>query len=343
LPESYQGISPLSSELLQYYADSTILVTGGMGFIGSALVRALSSAPCQIVRLVRPGRHVDSTNTSKAEISTIEGEIQDRETWESSLKNADYVFHLAAQTSAPRAEEDPLADLNANVVPVIQMLEACRLLRERPTVLFAGTTTQVGLPPRLPVEESFPDQPIIVYDINKLAAEKYLQYYSNHIGIPTVTLRLTNVYGPGTNVSSPDRGVLNMMIKRAIEGEPLTVYGKGERVRDYVFIDDVVRAFLMAGVASGKTRGNYYVIGSGTGTRIVDAMKMVADRVKLRLGCRPELTNVPPPAGLLPIEERDFVADTGRFREATGWQARVSLPDGIDLTLDHFLELKGAA
>ena len=353
LPETPKGKSTPSSQLLQHYAGSTILVSGGLGFIGSALIRALSPVTCQIIQLVRPGTSVDSGSGSKSQMAgpeivcqnivNIEGDVQDRETWKKSLGNVDYVFHFAAQTSASVAEQDPLADLNANVVPVIQMMEACRHSGLRPTVLFAGTTTQVGLPTQLPVDENFPDQPIIVYDIHKLAAEKYLQYYSNHLGIPTVTLRLSNVYGPGTNVSSSDRGVLNMMIKRAIEGQPLTVYGQGERVRDYVFIDDVVRAFLMAGAASELTMGKYYVIGSGTGTRIVDAMKMVADRVELRLGRRPEVTNVPAPATLLPIEERDFIADTGRFREATGWRAQVALAGGVDLTVEHFLELKEVA
>jgi len=325
-------------ELLENYSGSTVLVTGGLGFLGSALVTALSSVRCRIVLLVRPGSYTDFPRTSEAERIAIHGDIQTPKPWLQALKGVDYVFHFAAQTSASVANEDPLADFSANVTPVLQMMETCRQQGLKPSVLFSGAVTQMGLSDRLPVDESFPDHPVIVYDIHKLMAEKYLQYYSADTGIPTVTLRLANVYGPGMQVSSQDRGVLNLMMRRALEGETLTVYGTGEQVRDYIYVDDVIRAFLTAGAWAQSISGNYYVIGSGTGFRIVDAINMVADRAEGITGRRPTVAHVTPPTPLPAIEERDFVANTQRFQSATGWDPLVSLADGIDRTMNHYLE-----
>jgi len=177
----------------------------------------------------------------------------------------------------------------------------------------------------------------MVYDIHKLVAEKYIQYYANHLGIPGVTLRLSNVYGPGSTVGSTDRGVLNRMIVNALSGKPLTVYGDGARVRDYIFVDDVVSAFLEAGSHAAAISGNYYVVGSGQGFRIVDAINLVATRVEHALGHRPVVQHVPSPESQALIENRDFVADTGNFRSATGWAHQVSLAEGIDSTIQYLL------
>ena len=135
------------------------------------------------------------------------------------------------------------------------------------------------------------------------------------------------------------------MVRKALQGETLTVYGNGAFVRDYVFIDDVVTAFLIAGSKIDVLNGKYYVIGSGTGTRFVDAANVVADRVWHKKGFRPSVVHVPPPDTLLTIEKRNFIANTARFKEATSWTPRVSFVEGIDHTIEYFLgekELKGS-
>lgn len=323
--------------VLEQYAGRTVLVTGGTGFIGSALVGALSEVSCRVRLLLREERVWGPKPNTTAEVSAFYGDIRQRDTWSKALEGADYVFHFAGQTSGYQANEQPMEDLEANVVPVLQMLEACRESGTKPAILFSGTVTQVGFPSRLPVDESHRDLPVMVYDVHKLAAEKYLQYYANDFGMPTVTLRLSNVYGPGTNVGSSDRGILNRMIASALQDKPLTVYGDGTQIRDYTYIDDVVSAFLSAGAMASTLKGEYYVLGSGEGFRIADAFNLLADRVNLRLGYRPQVTHIPPPASQAAIENRDFVADTSLFRSATGWTPQVSLSRGIDRTIEFFL------
>jgi nucleoside-diphosphate-sugar epimerase len=145
------------------------------------------------------------------------------------------------------------------------------------------------------------------------------------------------VYGPGPRSSSADRGVLNLMLRRALAGEALTVYGSGEHIRDYIYIEDVARAFLLAAANAERLEGRYFVLGSGRGYPIAEALNLVADRAALRTGQRVPVVHVDPPATLSPIEARNFVADTTAFRQATGWTAGVGLADGIDRTIETLL------
>ena len=324
-------------QLLAAYEDARILITGASGYIGSRLVRSLQSVNCHMTLLVRPGREATPHPDSPASVSVVSGDLRVRETWSSALEGASHVFHLAAQTSAYLADKEPFTDLDLNVVPVLHMLEECRRTGLAAKIVSAGTVTQVGMTRQTPVDESLPDHPVTIYDVHKLTAERYLGYYAERTAVKTVTLRLPNVYGPGPSSSSADRGLLNQMVRRALKGETLTVYGDGLPVRDYVFIDDVARAFLAAGSRIDALNGRYYVIGSGTGTRLVDAVNLVRDRVELRTGRSPKVVHMEPPTPQLAIEERNFVADTRRFTSAAGWSPQVSLADGIDRTIEFFL------
>jgi len=175
-----------------------------------------------------------------------------------------------------------------------------------------------------------------------LTAENYLKYYIRNHFVNGVILRLANVYGPGPKSSSADRGILNFMIKKSLKGENLTVYGKGNFLRDYIFIHDVVKAFLMAGMHIEKLNGNHFVIGSGQGHAIAEAVNMVAERSLAKIGKKVAVEHIEPPSPQSPIESRNFIANTERFNTATHWQAATTLQEGIDRTIDAYLsESKG--
>lgn len=313
-------------------------MTGGCGYIGHNLIKALSAVPCRIVRAsYKYAQPPERISGAAARIEDIRCDVRDGRFWRGAVKGVDFIFHLAGQTSVYEADRDPVKDVGANLLPMIRLLEACRQNGKGTAVIFAATSTQAGIPAKLPVTEGHIDRPITVYDINKLAAEKYLLGYARNGLVRGASLRLTNVYGPGPAGSSAERGVLNMMIRRALAGDDLTVYGKGLFLRDYVFMDDVVAAFLAAGANMDRVNGSYYLIGSGKGTRIKDAVAMVAARSHLKTGKRPKVICVKPPGTLSPIESRNFIADPARFRKMTAWRAKVSLKDGIDATLDYYI------
>ncbi len=317
------------------YANSRVLLTGGGGYIGSHLFRALEALGCDITLLVRDGSRPGGRPLGGRRVRLVSTDIRARETWADGLNGVDYVFHLAAQTSARAANDDPLSDLDLNVLPVLHMLDVCSERALAAKILFAGTVTEVGLTvDSLPVSEARADRPVTIYDIHKLMAEHYLRAYARLGRIQAVTLRLANVYGPGPASGQADRGVLNQMVRGALCGHPIVLYGDGVFVRDYVFIDDVVEAFLMAGARIDKLGGGTYVIGSGAGTRLVDAAHLIAECVADRSGFRPPVVHVESPAGQMPIDARSFVANPSRFCSATGWTPSISLKEGINLTID---------
>ena len=313
-----------------------ILVSGGTGYLAVNLITMLKDTACHIVRLGRIGAKFAMVS-GKARVEDLIGDICKRTTWEQALQGVDLVYHFAAQTSVYVANENPAVDLESNVLPMLHLLETCRSRDIGAAVVFSGTVTEAGIPSRLPMGETHPDHPVTIYDLHKLMAEHYLKYYANQGMVSGVSLRLANVYGPGPRSSSADRGVLNQMVRKALRGEPLTVYGTGGHVRDYVYIDDVTRAFLAAGVHSARLNGQHFVIGSGQGHTIAEAAYLVAERVAMKIGQHVSVRHIEPPQPQSPIEVRNFVANTTRFAQTTGWQACISLVEGIDRTIEAFL------
>lgn len=320
-------------EVRACFTASRILITGGAGYLASSLVSLLKDVDCHITRL---GRSKEKFATVAGPVRTEDfvGDVRERAVWERALEGVDIVFHFAAQTSVYVANKDARADLDANVVPMLHLLEVCRQKAIQPIVLFSGTVTEAGIPQQLPVDESHSDYPVTVYDLHKLMAENYLKYYVAQGLARGATLRLANVYGPGPKSSSADRGVLNMMVRRALAGEAITIYGQGKQLRDYVFVDDVARAFALAATSIARTNGLHFVIGSGEGHTIAEAMRIVSQRVALKTGIEVALEHVDPPRPQSPIEARNFVADARRFSEFTGWRARFPLAEGIDRTIE---------
>ena len=319
--------------MFSYFEGKRIVITGASGYLASNLVYRLQDSRCTIVRLSRKENlpPIDG----KADVIDIAGDICERDTWEQVMKNVNIVYHFAAQTSVYVAHDNPLADWLINVAPMLHLLETCREKHEQPVVIFSGTVTEVGIPKSLPVDETHDDQPVTIYDLHKLMAENYLKYYAGQGTVQGTILRLANVYGPGPKSSSADRAVINMMMRKALKGEALTIYGTGEYLRDYIFVEDVISAFLKAPACIEHLNGKHFVLGSGEGVTIARAFTFMAERVTLKIGKQISVEYIAPPAAQSPIEARNFVADTQQFASATGWQAQYSLIDGIDHTLEE--------
>lgn len=316
------------------FSGQRVLLTGGTGFLAANLVAQLSDEECQLARITRAGTPVPLPVAGRARCEHLAGDIAQRAFWEAALPGADVVFHFAAQTSVYTADQNPAADWQANVLPLLTLLETCRAHGHRPLILFAGTCTQFGLPEHTPVDEACPDRPVTIYDQHKLAAEGYLEHYVRNGWARGATLRLANIYGPGPVSGKPDRGILNLMMRRALAGEALTVFdGCGELRRDYLFVADAVEAFLAAAVHGEAVNGKHFVLASGEGTTLTQAFQLVAERAARLTGQLVPVTSVPAPVGLSRIEHRNFVGDSRRLQAATGWQPHSSLAAGIDRTL----------
>lgn len=311
----------------------TIAITGAAGFIGGRLVDRLAREACTIVRVARAT--APPLVNPVASVIDVVGDVSHRDVWDG-VVDADVIVHLAAQTSNAVAAADPDLDFCANVTPMRHLLAACRDRGRRPLVLFGGTATEAGVQRRMQLNEDAPDNPITIYDTHKLMAEQELKAAASSGVVRGATLRLANVYGPGAHGGRADRDVFNRMIVAAVLGQPLTLYGTGEHVRDYVFVDDVVDALVTATAHGDLLNAGHFVIGSGRGTTIRDAFALIAERVELLTGRRVEVRAIDPPGPLSAIEQRNVIINHTLFSNVTGWYPKWRLSDGIDRTIEAF-------
>jgi nucleoside-diphosphate-sugar epimerase len=326
---------------LEYFKNKKILLTGGNGYLAYNLISTLKNIELEITRFdLKIDNWSDFDGNLKIKIRNIEGDIRDRRLLESVLQDYDIIFHFAAQTSIYVADSNPTNDLNINVLPLVNILDICEKKLLKPVIIFAGTATEVGLAKSLVVDEKVPDYPVTIYDLNKSVAENYLGYYCRKGFVKGATLRLANVYGPGPKNSSKDRGIVNFMIKRAIENLPLTLYGNGEYTRDYIYIQDVINAFLSAAKNIDNINGQFFYIGTGRGHTIVELFRLIVERTYLKIGSRSEIQFIDPPDNLSAIETRSFIANNSRFLDNTDWKPMTDLKHGIDSTITFFVNNK---
>ena len=318
------------------------LITGGAGYVAAALLPAIAAQGGGQVRRMFRGDRAPAVAAAGVVVEDFQGDVRERDHFVRALEGVDVVLHLAAQTSVYVAEADPALDVEANLRPMLHLLEACRALGSKPSVVLASTVTLYGVAPPTPVREHTPEAPITIYDLHKLAAERYLHHYAQQGHVQGVALRLANVYGPGPKSSRPDRGVLNGMVRRALNGETLKIYGTGEFLRDYVYIDDVARAFVQAAAGAAAVSGRAFPVVTGQSHTLADAVRLVARLVSERTGQPVKVEHVEPPPGLSPIESRSFVGDPRDLADGVGFRAQVSLESGISRTIDYFTEEGGA-
>jgi nucleoside-diphosphate-sugar epimerase len=324
----------VTSKLASRFSGVSVAITGGTGYLASALRHALRDLPARTLVVSRrdivamPGEDV------------MKADIRTRECWERIVERADVVFHLAGNTSVYAAAKDPHDSLLSTVLPLTHLTAAASQAHRKLRVLYASTATVYGLTTRLPVAEDAPTNPITVYDLHKLCAERHLALASWQGLLDGMSLRLANVYGPSpTASSSEDRGILNKVTRLALQGSPLYLYCGGGYVRDYVYVDDVIRALMTAAVQEGMNPGSFNVA-SGVGWTIRDAFHLVSERADRITGKKTPVHDAPCPSGADPIEFRNFTADITCFSAACGWQPEVSLPEGIDRLIASLVEAK---
>jgi nucleoside-diphosphate-sugar epimerase len=308
---------------------SLVVITGARGYIGSALAKKLANQGYAL-RLV--SRLPNRAPTVSVQATTCEyraADLRDPQNWSELLHDADAVVHLSSRTDLRAADADPAEDDDINVRPVRALVEAARAADKAPIVVFASAVTIVGARPQIPVDERAPDNPCCIYDRHKLAGETILREATERGILRACTLRLSNVYGYGGASINVNRGILNMMLKRAVSGEPLTLYGDGAYIRDFIHIEDAVDAFRRTLATPEICDGRRYLIASGRGYTLAEAYALVAEVALSQMGRCIEIVRVPEPPDLHPIEKRNFVGDSHAFQKRTGWQPHFDLRAGI--------------
>ena len=268
-----------------HYAGSTCLVTGGLGFIGSNLALALAEAGASVtvVDSLEPRHGGDRANVAGEPIDVIVADIAERDAVAAPLADADFVFNLAGQVSHLDSMTDPLLDLDVNARSQLAFLEHVREINPGVSVVYASTRQVYGRPQTAPVDESHPLDPVDVNGITKLAADQlHLLYHRVH-GMPASVLRLTNVYGPRQRLDGDHQGFLPVFVRRALEGEAITVFGDGSQRRDCLYVDDVVTA-LLAAADNPSAYGEIFNVGHDDHVSLLEIADAVVDGGRLGRG-----------------------------------------------------------
>jgi UDP-glucose 4-epimerase len=311
-----------------------VLVTGGLGFIGSNLGRALVEAGATVCLV---DSLIPEYGGSRVNIEGIEdrvtvnvSDVRDTHSFEHLIRGQDVLFNLAGQTSHLDSMENPYDDLEINCRSQLSILEACRRHNPEVRVVFASTRQIYGRPQYLPVDERHPIAPIDVNGINKTAGEWYHLLYGSVYGIPVCVLRLTNTYGPRMRVVDARQTFLGYWLRLLLEGRELAVFGDGEQKRDFTYIDDAVRALLLA-ASRDEAKGRVYNLGSGEVVSLREVAELLVD---VNGGGSYRLVPFPPERETIDIG--DYYGDYGRIRDELGWDPAVGLRDGVSRTLAFY-------
>jgi UDP-glucose 4-epimerase len=318
------------------FRERRVLVTGGLGFIGSNLTLRLlaEGARVRVLDALTAGDGGNRFNLAGAEpserLEIVEDRVDERSVADAAVDGCEVVFHLAGKVSHVESMEDPMADLRANAATTIAVLDACRRVNPRARIVVAGTRQVYGPPLRLPVDEGHPLRPVDYNGVSKIAAEHYAKVAAERLGLSTTVLRLTNVYGPRQLVSHSRASFTGWLVRNAIRGDTIELFGTGRQRRDLLYVDDAVEAFLLA---ARKLPGNGEAWNCGR-EDTVSLHEFAGTLVRLAGGGR--VVEVPFPPERQRIDIGDFATDARRLRDATGWRATIDLEEGLSRTVAFF-------
>jgi len=323
----------MAPDLASSYRGARALVTGGLGFIGAALAARLVAlgADVALVDNLDPdgGGNRANIRAIRDRVAVHIRDIRDADGLGALIEGRDFLFNLAARTSHMGSLADPLADLDVNGRAPLALLELCRACAPGIAIVYASTRQIYGRPDRLPVDEAHPLRPPDPNGVSKMAGEAYHRLYHRIYGLGTVSLRLTNTYGPGMRIKDANQTFLGLWVRRLVEGQAFEVWGGAQR-RDLSYVDDVVAAFLLAAVVPAA-KGGVFNIGAERALPLAELAQLA-----IAANGGGGFTRQEFPAERRRIDIGDYEADDGAFRRLTGWRPTVALPDGLARTLAYY-------
>jgi UDP-glucose 4-epimerase len=321
-------------EYLKAFRKRRVLVTGGLGFIGSNLAHRLVELGAEILLvdslLPDYGGNLYNVRGIEDRVRINIADVRDENAMRYLVQEQDYLFNLAGQVSHIDSMVDPYTDLEINCRAQLSILEACRHNNPEVKVVFASTRQIYGKPDYLPVDERHLLHPTDVNGINKMAGEFYHIVYNNVYGLRATTLRLTNTYGPRMLVKHSRQTFLGWFIRQVIEGQEIQVYGDGSQVRDFHYVDDVVDALLRS-AASDSANGEIYNLGGASPISLLELVQML-----IEICGSGRYSLVPFPDERKRIDIGSYYGNYGKIHQALGWSPQVSLREGLTRTVAYY-------
>jgi UDP-glucose 4-epimerase len=324
----------MNADYLAFYRGRRVMVTGGLGFIGSNLARGLVDlgADVLLVDSLIPdyGGNLFNIEGIQDRVRVNVADIRQQSTMNYLVRDREVIFNLAGQVSHIDSIRDPFTDLEINCRSQLTILEACRRHNPHAKVVFAGTRQVYGKPDYLPVDERHLVRPTDVNGINKVAGEYYHLVYNNVFNVAGCSLRLTNIYGPRQLIKHNRQGFIGWFIRTAVQSGEIQIFGDGSQMRDFVYVDDAADAFLRAG-ATDACNGEVFNVG---GDEPISHRDLVSLLLEVAGTGRVTYREWPPEKKAIDIGS--FYSDSGKFRAATGWTPRVSLREGLTRTVEYY-------
>lgn len=319
----------MSEEYGGFYRGRKVLVTGGLGFIGLNLSLRLLELQAEVTVLDNfiPPEASAFLDGLRSRLKVAVADIRDEDKVERLVRGQEIIFNLAGKSGAADSNKAPMNDLDINCRGHLTILEACRRFNPTVTVVFPSSRLVYGKPQSLPVDETHPLAPESIYAVHKLTVENYHLVYGRLYGLKATVLRVSNPYGPMQFGDSRSYGIANKFIEAAVRGEKITVFGEGSQRRDYLYIDDLVGAFLGA-ASSEKARGKTYNIGDSRTASLLELAELAVS-----IAGSGEIVKVPWPAEYQAIETGDYQSDIDSAASELGWTPSTDLEEGIRLTV----------
>ena len=315
------------TKILNEYADKQILITGGLGFIGSNLAHLLVSYGAKVTILdnLAPlyGGNIFNLDNIRDNVRVVIGDIRDRKTVDSLVPKLNIIFNFAAQVSPTDSNLIPFEDLDINCKGHLTILESCKQLNPTVKILFSSSRLALGKIVENPVTEDHPTQPLGLYGVHKLTAEKYYYLYNKNYALRTTVLRLTNPYGERQQIKHSKYSIPGWFMRLAMEGKPIKIFGDGTQKRDYVYVTDIVEAFARAGL-NENTVGNIYNCGLGQSVELRKMAELIVEIVGTG-----SIEYVPWPENYQREETGSFESDISRLKQAIGWQPKIPIKEGL--------------
>lgn len=316
--------------------DKRILITGGLGMIGSTIAHRLVELGAHVTIVdacIEPyGSNLNNLHGINNSVTVNICDIRDRESMKMLVRDKDIIFNLAAQVSHNDSIQFPFLDADINYVGHLNVLECVRAHNPEAVIVHSGSRLQFGRIDCLPVDESHPLRPRTPYALNKTAAENCYLYYNQIHGLKTVCFRIANPYGPRSQMHHNKYSMVNWFIRQAMEGNTLTVFGNGEQIRDYIYVDDLADAFIRAALTEA-CYGEVFNVGSGIGT----SFKEMAESVVAAVGTG-SVCCIPWPDNYINVETGDYITNIAKLSRLTGWKQETTLAAGVAATVDFYRE-----
>lgn len=326
----------LPESVVSAFGGRKVLITGGLGFIGSNLALRLTQLGADVMvadsLIPQYGGNLYNIEPARDRIRVNICDVRMAPTMNYLVQGQDYIFNLAGQVSHIDSMEDPYTDLEINCRAQLSILEACRHNNAGVKIVFAGTRQTYGVPDYLPVDERHLLHPTDVNGINKMAGEWYHIVYSNVYGVRACSLRLTNTYGPRMFVKNDRHDFIGWFLRRALHGQEIRIFGDGRQRRDMTYIDDAVDAFLLAAAAE-ESGGKVYNLG---GPEVVSLAEFTHLVIELARSGSCSMAPFPPERQRIDIG--DYYSDYSLIQRELGWRPTICLRDGLTRTIEYLRE-----